>query len=155
MKGLSIWQPHASLLMSGRFKPYETRSWKPWQHLVGERIWIHAGKSTADLDELTDYLHYAKAGGDSDPVWEEYRGALREMGFTHLNELPRGCLLGTARLVGYSPTEQLESPGVFGNFGPNRYAWHFAEHQLLDTPIPFAGKQGFFDVPEEFKVRFL
>lgn len=31
MKAISIWQPHASLLMSGLHKPYETRSWKPGQ----------------------------------------------------------------------------------------------------------------------------
>lgn len=148
LKGLSIWQPHASLLMSGRFKPYETRSWKPWASLIGQRVWIHAGKSTVDLEGMTDYLRERAEGGCLDPAWESYCDALKEMGFAHLREMPRGCLLGTAVLSGFLPTSQLADPGFFGDFGPGRFAWRFVEHERLVTPIPFIGKQGFFDVPQ-------
>lgn len=147
MRGLSIWQPHASLLMSGLFKPYETRSWKPWANLIGQRICIHAGKATDDLEEMMEYLCDRADGEPIDPVWEAYRAALKQLGFGHLKEMPRGCLLGTAVLAGFLPTEKLVEPGYFGNFGPGRYAWHFIEHEPLEKPIPFTGKQGFFEVP--------
>ena len=147
MKGISIWQPHASLLMSGQFKPYETRSWKPWASLIGQRIWIHAGKATDDLEEMMEYLCDRADGGSFDPAWEAYREALKQMGFSHLKNMPRGCLLGTAVLAGFLPTEQLAEPGYFGNFGAGRFAWHFVEHDPLASPIPFIGKQGFFEVP--------
>lgn len=147
MKAISIWQPHASLLMSGQFKPYETRSWKPWASLIGQRIWIHAGKATDDLDEMMEYLCDRADGGPFDSAWEAYREALKQMGFGHLKDMPRGCLLGTAVLAGFLPTEKLVEPGFFGNFGPGRFAWHFIEHEPLETPIPFTGKQGFFEVP--------
>lgn len=148
MKAISIWQPHASLLMSGLHKPYETRSWKPWKNLIGQRIWIHAGKSKDDLEEMMGYLYDRAEGGSLDPAWEAYCAALKQMGFSHLKEMPRGCLLGTAVLAGFLPTEQLAEPGYFGNFGPGRFAWHFIEHEPLENPIPFTGKQGFFEVPD-------
>lgn len=147
LKGISIWQPHASLLMSGLYKQYETRSWKPWAKLIGQRICIHAGKATGDLEEMLDYLSDCVDGGSIDPSWEAYRTALLQLGFNHLKEMPRGCLLGTAVLAGFLPTEKLVNPGHFGNFGPGRFAWHFVEHEPLEIPIPFTGKQGFFDVP--------
>lgn len=146
MKGISIWQPHASLLMSG-IKPYETRSWKPWANLIGKRVCIHAGKATPDLEEMSDYLLDCADGKPIDPSWEMYRAALKQLGFNYLKEMPRGCLLGTAVLAGFLPTEQLANPGHFGNFGPGRFAWHFVEHEPLEKTIPFPGKQGFFDVP--------
>lgn len=149
MKALSILQPHASLLISGLHKPYETRSWKPWAHLIGQRIWIHAGKATDDLEEMMEYLCDRADGGPFDPAWEAYREALKQMEFGHLKEMPRGRLLGTAVLANFVPTEKLVEPGYFGNFGPGRFAWHFVEHQPLEMPIPFTGKQGFFEVPDD------
>lgn len=151
MKAISIWQPHASLLMSGQYKPYETRAWKPWASLIGQRIWIHAGKTTNALDEMTNYLWERAKGGPVDPAWDAYSEALKQMGFTHLNDMPRGCLLGTAVLEGFSATETLTNPGYFGDFGPGRFAWHFVEHERLEKPIPFTGKQGFFVVPDQGK----
>ncbi|WP_341744752.1 hypothetical protein [Azonexus hydrophilus] len=148
MKAISIWQPHASLLMSGLHKPYETRSWKPWKNLIGQRIWIHAGKATDDLEEMMEYLCDRADGGPLDHAWEAYCSALKQMGFNHLKEMPRGCLLGTAVLAGFLPTEKMVDPGYFGNFGTGRFAWHFVEHERLETPILFMGKQGFFEVPE-------
>lgn len=134
--------------MSGLHKPYETRSWKPWKNLIGQRIWIHAGKATDDLEEMTEYLCARADGGSLDPAWEAYCAALKQIGFNHLKEMPRGCLLGTAVLAGFLPTEGMVNPGYFGNFGAGRFAWHFVEHERLETPIPFMGKQGFFDVPD-------
>lgn len=149
VKAISIWQPHASLLMSGLFKPYETRSWKPWKNLIGHRVWIHAGRATDDLEEMMEYLCDRAEGGLVEPAYEAFRAALKQMGFSHLKELPRGCLLGTAVLADFLPTEQMVDPGYFGNFTAGRFAWRFIEHHPLETPIPYAGKQGFFEVPDD------
>ena len=148
MKALSIWQPHASLLMSGVFKPYETRSWKPWASLIGQRVAIHAGKATADLNGLAAYVDHQAVGGAPDQERDAFRAALKQLGFSRLNALPRGCLLGTAVLAGFLPTEALDKPGCFGNFGPGWFAWQFIDHERLDEPIPFVGQQGFFEVPD-------
>lgn len=147
MKAISIWQPHASLIVMGQ-KPFETRSWSAWKSLIGQRIWIHAGKAIDDLQELTDYLVDRDAGEDRDAAFDAYVGALKRAGFTHLRELPRGCLLGTAVLAEAIPTERLIDPGPFGNFAPGRFAWRMTDPLPLPQPIPFIGKQGFFEVPD-------
>lgn len=43
MKAITIWQPWASLIMSGR-KAIETRTHDRFKGLVGQRIAIHAGR---------------------------------------------------------------------------------------------------------------
>lgn len=147
MKAISIWQPHASLVISG-LKPFETRAWSAWKALIGQRIWIHAGKALDDLDDMMEYLCDRANGGLIDPAWEAYRAALRQAGFQHLKDMPRGCLLGTAVLAESIPTEHLIDPGPFGNFAPGRFAWRMIDPVPLAQPIPFIGKQGFFEVPD-------
>jgi hypothetical protein len=36
-----------------------------------------------------------------------------------------------------------------GNFGPGRFAWKRDEFRLFDQPIPYRGRQGFFNVPAD------
>ena len=43
MYAITLLQPYAQLIADG-VKPYETRSWKPPGHLIGQRIVIHAAK---------------------------------------------------------------------------------------------------------------
>ena len=43
MKAITLWQPWASLI-AARVKTSETRSWKPPQALLGERIALAATK---------------------------------------------------------------------------------------------------------------
>jgi hypothetical protein len=42
IKAVTVWQPWATLIAIDA-KPYEFRSWKPPQSLIGQRIAIHAG----------------------------------------------------------------------------------------------------------------
>jgi len=146
MKAISIWQPHASLIVMG-LKPFETRSWTAWKSLIGKRIWIHAGKALDDLLDLNEYLEDRNAG-HHDQDYDAYVEALRACGFKYLRDMPRGCLIGTAVLEASLPTENLTNPGPFGNFGPGRFAWQMTDPIPLATPIPFAGKQGFFEVQD-------
>lgn len=151
MKGISIWQPHASLLvgtlLAGSVKPFETRSWPAHKALVGQRIWIHAAKAMGDLLELAEYNEERRTGGVCDERLDAYLSAIASLGFKTLSDLPCGALIGTAVLEASIPTETLVAPGPFGDFSPGRFAWRMGDHLPLAEPIPFRGMQGFFDVP--------
>jgi hypothetical protein len=82
----------------------------------------------------------------------------------YISELPRGCVIATAELVGchkmvlhggrglsstspgwletddsiYEPTEQ---ELLFGDYTPGRYAWILADVKRLPEPIPARGMQ--------------
>jgi len=147
MKTISIWQPHASLIVLG-LKPFETRSWPAWKSLIGQRIGIHAGKALDDLQDLTEYLVQRDAGEERDEAFDAYVTALKAAGFKHLREMPRGAILGSAVLAECIPTEKLTDPGYFGDFTPGRFAWRMEDPIILPSPVPFVGKQGFFEVPD-------
>ena len=60
MKAITLHQPWATLIADGA-KTIETRSWRPPQTLIGQRIVIHAGKrlvanhwSVADVDAIAN-----------------------------------------------------------------------------------------------------
>lgn len=162
MKALSLWQPHASLVVLPNpatglpFKKYETRDRRPnyaeiqrsglskeesrkgWQEpvsMIGRRIAIHAAKNQTDLVLFNED--------------DEFRDAVRSLGFKTAESLPLGAIVGTAVLVACHRTERMLVSDVFGDFGPFRWAWEMADARPLAEPIPLRGQQGFFDVPEE------
>jgi len=140
MKAISIWQPHASLIVLG-LKPFETRSWTAWKSLIGQRIWIHAGKALGDLQTLNDYLIGRDAGEVTDDVHDAFVRALKGAGISYLRDLPRGALLGSAILAECIPTEQVSDPGVFGDFSPGRYAWRMVDPIPLLAPCPISANK--------------
>lgn len=149
MNALSIWQPHASLLLAG-LKPYETRGWRVPAALLGQRIAIHAGKSTSDLEELAEYVHDRRENGaPAEEAFDRYVRAILAAGFQRFNEMPRGCLIGTLVFSACLPAEQIEDHQDFGHFGPGRFGWRASDAKLLPEPVPFRGMQGFFRVPDE------
>lgn len=153
MKAISIWQPHASLIICGA-KPFETRHWPAPKDYIGQRIAIHASKCTDDLEDLCEYLQDCEEFGDADPIpsFDAMRAELVKAGFTTLGQLPRGCIIGTTVLSECVRTETLTSPGHFGNFAPGRFAWRMADPIPLQKPIPFRGQQGFFNVPQGLEI---
>lgn len=154
MKGISVWQPHASLLVgtlrAGSVKPFETRSWSAHKARVGQRIWIHAAKAQGDLLELAEYNEDRRTGGLRDEQMDAYLAAIASLGFKTLGDLPCGALIGSVILEASVPTETLVDPGPFGDFSPGRFAWRMGDQRPLAKPIPFRGMQGFFDVPLAF-----
>src|SRR5476649_1211780 len=117
MRAISLWQPHASLIVH-RLKPYVTRSWPVPKSLIGQRIWIHAAKSLEDLEELAEYITDRDDGCEHEEQFEAYLNALVSVGFTKIGDLPRGCIVGSAVLRACIPTATLHEPGHFGNFAP-------------------------------------
>lgn len=148
METISLWQPHATLIMLGA-KPFETRSWPAPKRLIGKRVRIHAAKCLDDLRELVDYIDWRNEGGDIYLAFEAMREVLVQAGIEKIGDLPRGCVLGSAVLRASHPTETLCHSGHFGNFGPGRHAWRMVDPIVLPEPLPYRGQQGFFRVPDD------
>ncbi len=134
MKALSVWQPWASLIVSGK-KKIETRPWPAPYSIRGQRIAIVSTKVIrADQrkasEEPSFQAHYADAG------------------LPPLNELPMGCVLGTVvvetcREIDSELMEELdENEEAFGWYRPGRFAWLLREPELFDRPVPARGGQG-------------
>jgi len=170
MKAISLWQPWASLLAI-MAKIYETRS---WETRYRGPIAIHAALKKPPMQgdlpyEVFDAMVHALSA---------YYGAWRydwHLGGTRMNpdgtdngfDIPRGAVIATAELVGChkmyeTPTGVLIQPGepkrgrfitgdelLFGDWTPGRYAWEFANMQLLPVPIPARGMQGLWNWERE------
>lgn len=133
---ISLWQPWASLIFTGD-KLHETRAYPPPAKHLGQRIAIHAAKRlpagiTVGLHLLCEHQWGAAS------AWRD--------------DVPRGAILGTAVLVEAIRTDHRQ-PGpcdlVAGDWSNGRWAWQLGDVRKLDVPLPWAGKQGWFAVPEE------
>jgi activating signal cointegrator 1 len=128
MKALSIWQPWASLIMSGH-KKIETRSWPAPHSIRGTRIAIASTRSIRDeqrqaVSEDSFRVHYAATG-------------LPDMGY-----LPMGLVLGIVIVDGCREIDPEflegldEQEEAFGWYGPGRFAWFLRHPEPLDLPVP-------------------
>lgn len=122
MKALTLTQPWATLVISGR-KRVETRSWST---SIRDRIAIHAAKSMP---------------------WWAIEVAV-EFGLdAHL--LPRGAVLGTVAIADVLPTEEIrdalsDQELAYGEYSPGRFAWLLEDPHALETPVPSTGALGFW-----------
>lgn len=148
MKALSIRQPHASLLLIGP-KRYETRGWRLPQALAGKRTAIHAAKSDSDLLEIAEYIAERRDGGPADETMDAYIRAIRAAGFENLSAMPRGCVIGSVVFPTCVEAQHASDHHNMGDFSAGRFAWLAAEPRLLREPVPFRGKLGFFNVPDD------
>jgi hypothetical protein len=133
MKAISLWQPWASLYVWGE-KTFETRHW-PTKH----RGWllVHAaGTWNKDIRAIVHEPHFRTVIAG--------------------RELPLKALIGAVYITDCLPTddpsvtEQLklkEFDRYFGDYAPGRFAWKAINPVVFQKPIPFCGKQGFFNVP--------
>lgn len=129
MRALTILQPYATLIVSGK-KRVENRTW-PTKYRG--RLYIHAGKSRdlMHVIERDDGIEYPPAGG-----------------------LPFGAVIGVAVLVDCLPVEEiragkhdLQYPWIREHEhteGP--FCWVFGTNPTAIGPWPFKGSQGLFDI---------
>ena len=129
MKALTLTQPWATLVMSGR-KKFETRSWATGYR---GRIAIHSSKGMPG---------YAKE-------------AAREFGLDP-ETLPRGVVLGYVYVMAVAATEDVREALTwaedhlelaYGDFDDGRWAWQLANPTPLPEPIPAKGALGLWDWP--------
>lgn len=164
MRGISLWQPWASLIFTGAdgvyAKTFETRSWcTPYR---GPLV-ICASKGGLAKWEERDLIEASWFG----EAWK-FQGALAplvgkpfnldlEMNSGHewpgvkIEDLPRGVALGIVDLVDCRRTEDITQGEIarerwFGNYAIGRFAWKLENPRLFAEPIKVVGKQGFFDV---------
>ena len=142
MKSISLHQPWASAIALG-LKRWETRG-RP-THIRG-RIAIHAAKKdTVDLERVWD-----------DFMWSaSICTPFAKAGYSKFLDLPFGAIIATADLVDCIPTEVALLKGfissveqALGNYLPGRFAWKLENVRPLAKPIPFKGRQGWFEVPD-------
>jgi hypothetical protein len=142
MKAITIWQPWASLIAC-EAKKYETRSWATQYRGV---IAIHAAaKRPSSIWEAIGC------------IVDKVRAAL---GIIDPDDLPRGCIIATAELVGCWKMHRNSIDGSrfiideagraitiyppeleFGDWTTGRYAWELANVKMLPEPIPVKGMQ--------------
>lgn len=130
MKCISLWQRWASAIPLG-LKKVETRSWST---AYRGRIGIHAAKRWTKAER-------------------EFAAARRRAGDPLPDPLPLGAVVATAVVRQVQPTEHLlpivsDLELMYGDYGPGRFGWLLDEVVPLALPIEWAGKQGFFEVPD-------
>lgn len=138
MKAISVWNPFASLIVSG-FKIFETRTWAPPKSVIGQRIAI-ASTKTIKPDQKAYF---------QDEVFMEF---YERLGLpTNINELPHGYVLGTAVLDSVElMTEEFmeevsEEEQQYGWWQEGFYAWRMTDPIRFADPIPVKGAQGFYE----------
>ena len=117
MKALSIRQPWADLILF-HGKDIENRTWVPPDHVLGQRIYVHAGKKSDLLDAIDLFdLPVARC-----PT-------------IHSNRL--GAILGEVTVVSWVAHDP--SPWFSGPYG-----WILKDPEPYDDPIPYKGMLGLF-----------
>ena len=146
MKAITLWRPWSWFIVNGH-KRIETRSWSPPEALIGQRIAIHAGHKAVSKEGLR-YLY----------------GLANRRGFyvPSIKMLQPGALVGTVELADIR--EYPDADSFFKDslehlcadpelFEPSRYGWILKDPELEESPIPYRGRQGFFDIHFGFASR--
>lgn len=133
MKAISLWQPWASLWLSP-MKINETRHW-PTKH----RGWlaVHAAlrfERKFDADDPLPAICFKHFG----PNWTR--------------KLPVGAIIGAIYLEDCRQMTEVQpchqDDEECGNWSAERYAWRRSNDVVTIKPVPFKGRQGFFDIPD-------
>ncbi len=130
MKAISLYEPWATLIALG-LKRYETRSWETFHR---GPLLICASKKKLPFIEIANLLFLAKLTPD---------------------DLQYGKALAIIDLIDILPTENLigipDLEKKFGDFSPNRYAWHLQNIRRFLKPALIRGKQGLFYAPDFYQ----
>lgn len=139
MNAITLWQPHASLIIDGP-KRIETRTHDRFRGLVGKRIAIHAAARKVGYIEaaaMQDFLvELGCASPAQTPAW--------------LQRLPLGALLGTVRVARFGILKQeSHAKAACSDIDDNRFGLFLEDVRKLDRPIPWKGERGIFAVPND------
>jgi hypothetical protein len=139
---LTIWQPWASLIMSG-CKPYEFRRWPAPRSLVGKSIAIHAAARAFKPEEVRQI-----AGAPEGTCFDGDLNGARSLTLRVIagsESLPRGVILGTV-LLG-APKRPLDLACAIEDsesIDPDVWAWPMLRPKPFAVAIPERGRQGFW-----------
>lgn len=143
VKAISVWQPWASLIVSG-LKDVENRRWRT-RHLGP--VVIHAAQyvSARVLDEAAELIDRRLVGRP-----DEHLRALKVL--EQFEVLPRAALVGVVDVVDYSLATLSRSPWSQG-YGPRDWCWILNGARAFVRPVPWRGQQRLFDVPDDVLAR--
>lgn len=152
MKTISLHQPHASLVSTGK-KPYETRN--RLTHVRGD-ILIHASLTREAIVTMwangeNSLRHYMEA---LEPLLEGNSPQSFNKAIVSISaSLPFGaivcvCTLGAPIQVmdNAMPSGLMINGNGFGDFSVGRWAWPLTNVRRFVKPIPWKGRQGWFNV---------
>jgi hypothetical protein len=160
-KAISLWQPHASLVIIGA-KGVETRT---WESPIRGRVVMHAAKTMRALDLCG--LPYFWEAFDKAGLWQLPEAQLANFSLRQLQRcycedltqkqrlewlpLPLGALLGVADIVKCVPGPELAptlsaQERAFGGYEEGKWGWILENVQAFDVPLPYVGEQNFFNV---------
>jgi len=130
---ISIRQPWAwAIIHAGKTIENRGVPW-PWRERVGERIYLHAAKGCT-FEEFHDGASWIKDAADVQPP--------------ALSTLPRGAIIGSARLVAVIPEgdERNLSPWTIGP-----WCLVLDEVRASSRPLPWQGRLGWFGGPPDLE----
>ena len=139
MRALTLYQPWATLIAE-LLKHFETRTWRPQDARIGERIAIHAGKVT-DAWFRKSPLVTRSLG--TEPLPSGAIVALVVLASVH--RTPRTGGMPEALRDAPQGADEME----FGNYAPNRWIWQLEAIQRLPEPVACPGNRTLWTVPQE------
>jgi hypothetical protein len=152
MKAISLWQPWATLIAIGA-KKIETRSWETAHR---GQIAIHAAKRwDRGLDLMCESEPFASALNFMDAHRERYAlplGAIVAVAHLDVCVLSSG---GASRGFLIDGTIVKDPEFSFGDYSPGRFAWKLSNVRKLPVPLPWAGSQRIFNVPDQIIIEAL
>lgn len=172
MRAISLWQPWASLVSIGS-KRIETRHWST--DYRGPLL-IHASKRLVKGEMRALFHPNSVLWGALFPLVREYTFCLDESDLRKNSSisriekiLPLGALVARCDLIDCVPVSSLTRADLdvprspyqnerlelyswterhLGNYEPGRYGWLLENVRRLKEPIPYKGRQNFFNVPD-------
>ena len=138
MKAISIWQPFATLIVTG-CKIFETRTWPAPSPVIGQRIGIASTKTIKPEQRA----HFAD---------ETFQMNYQRLGLPDkIEDLPHGFMLGTVILdsvelmtEGFLEEVSNEEKS-YGWWREGFYAWRMISPELFSEPISVRGAQGIYE----------
>lgn len=148
MKAITLWQPWASLIVTGA-KKIETRGWATKYR---GPLAIHAALTdNQELRTMISCWHFQTglAPLKGEPlllpklIWSGVKW----------EDLPRGVIIATCQIVDCVPTDkmtqkQIEIEQYFGDYTPGRFGWILEDVKPLEKPVTVKGKQGLWNWDE-------
>ena len=139
MRALTLYQPWANLVAE-LLKHFETRSWRPPEAQIGQRIAIHAGKVTDAWFRKSPLVTRALG---TEPLPSGAIVALIVLASAHRTPVMGG--MPEALRDAPQGAHEIE----FGDYAPGRWIWQLEAIQRLPEPVACPGNRTLWTVPQE------
>jgi hypothetical protein len=136
-------------------KRVETRSWRPPEALIRQRVAIHAAKRLDPIAFAEPFIAALDRGPSSLPLGALLGSVVLE-GAWHIDHPADARMIAQEyhRVDDHRGAPVWDEPGTerelaFGDYRVGRWAWGLGYVRVLDRPIPFVGRQRLFEIDFE------